>query len=408
MRGISLVHSGNWMQYVLSMEFYFFFILSGIIILVFQYKNLYTINVVLTRSRQLVLLLSSCLCAVAGLAVVSFFVHSQWILNSRLTVLLFGLISLTVLAVYRLFVFRPIFMTLNHLNRFTKNVLIVGTGQIAKRLAIEIELDCVYGLKLIGFVDDSQPVGKKIFEKYTIVGKVDYAAGLVHDLDIQEIIVTNCEVNHEELLRIIDVCKETDAQVRITSSLFDIVHQKTNSESYYDIPVASVRNPRESRLQFFTKRIVDIFAAFSGILFLCIPFLIIAGMIKLTSRGPVLYSQTRIGKDGKKFNFYKFRSMYIGSDTDHDRVKKATEYIKQKKHKNNGSLKIVNESMITPIGKYLRKTSLDELPQLFNVLKGDMSMVGPRPCVPYKNSMPLIIGIKKGFLCCPDVPDFGR
>jgi exopolysaccharide biosynthesis polyprenyl glycosylphosphotransferase len=383
-RGVSLVHSGNWMYYILSPEFYFFFVYSGIIILIFQNKNLYDINIVLTRSRQLVLLSSSCLYAVLGLAIVAFFVRSSWILDSRLTVILFGLFSFTVLAVYRLFVFRPLFRTLKHLRRLRKNVLIVGTGQIAKRLVIEMELDGIYGLNLLGFVDDAQPVGKKIFEKYAVVGKVNDAARLVHDLNVQEIIVTSCEINHEELMRIIDVCKETDAQVRIISSLFDVVHQKGYSESYYDIPAASVRNPRESRIQIFSKRIVDFFAAFFGILILSIPFLVIAGMIKLTSRGPVLYSQARIGKDGKKFSLYKFRSMYKGSDADHDHVTKVTEYIKRKNNKKNGSLKIVNENNITPIGKNLRKMSLDELPQLFNVLKGDMSLVGPRPCVPYE------------------------
>jgi exopolysaccharide biosynthesis polyprenyl glycosylphosphotransferase len=383
-QGVSLVHSGNWMYYILSPEFYFFFVYSGIMIYIFQNKNLYDINVVLTRSRQLVLLSSSCLYAVLGLAIAAFFVRSSWILDSRLTVILFGLFSFTVLTVYRLFVFRPLFRTLKHLRRLRKNALIVGTGQIAKRLVIEMELDAIYGLNLLGFVDDSQPVGKKIFEKYAVVGKVNDVSRLVHDLNIQEIIVTSCEITHEELLRIIDVCKNTDAQVRVISSLFDVVYQKAYSESYYDIPVANVRNPRESRMQIITKRIVDFFGAFLGILLLCIPFLIIAGMIKLTSHGPVLYSQTRIGKNGKKFSLYKFRSMYKGSDINHDRVTKVTEYITRKNNKDNGSLKIVNESMITPFGKNLRKMSLDELPQLFNVLKGDMSLVGPRPCLPYE------------------------
>jgi undecaprenyl-phosphate galactose phosphotransferase len=383
-RGISLVHDARWMQYIQSPEFYFFFIYSGIIILIFQNSNLYKINVVLTRSRQLVLIFSSCIYAVFGLAIIAFFIHSYWILESRLTVIFFGLLSFTVVTVYRLFVFRPLFIALNRSRRLAKNILILGTGQIAKRLVIEMELDRIYGLTLLGFVDDYQPVGKKIFENYGVVGKVKDISRLVHDLNVQEIIVTNSEINHEELMRIIDVCKETNAQVRITSSLFDVIHQKVYSETYYDIPVTSLRNPTESRILIFTKRILDAIGALLGILLLSIPFLFIAGIIKLTSRGPVLYSQDRIGKDGKRFSFYKFRSMYSGSDNDHDRITKAKEFIKRKSNKNGGSFKIVNENMITPFGKFLRKMSFDELPQLFNVLKGDMSLVGPRPCLPYE------------------------
>jgi lipopolysaccharide/colanic/teichoic acid biosynthesis glycosyltransferase len=111
---------------------------------------------------------------------------------------------------------------------------------------------------------------------------------------------------------------------------------------------------------------------------------IIGIIIKLTSKGPIFYSHTRIGKDGKPFNFYKFRSMKVGSDQDKDRINSVTQFIKGNPQNGNGNTKIVNEKMITPIGRFLRKTSLDELPQLFNVLIGDMSLVGPRPCLPYE------------------------
>lgn len=319
-----------------------------------------------------------------GLAIMAFFIHLYWILDNRLIVILLGLIIFTVVTLYRLFIFRPLFIALNRSGLLKKNILIIGTGQIAKRLVIGMELDHIYGLTLLGFVDDSQPLGKKIFEKYNVIGKVKDILRLARDLNVHEIIITNSETNHEELMRIIDICKKTNAQVRITSSLFDVIHQNVYSETYYDIPVTSLRNSRESRIRFFTKRILDISVALFGIIFLSIPILLIIGIIKLTSYGPVLYSQERVGRDGKKFCIYKFRSMYIGSDTDHMRITRAKEFVKRKSNNNKGSQKIVNENMITPFGKFLRKTSLDELPQLFNVLKGDMSLVGPRPCLPYE------------------------
>jgi undecaprenyl-phosphate galactose phosphotransferase len=110
----------------------------------------------------------------------------------------------------------------------------------------------------------------------------------------------------------------------------------------------------------------------------------IAGLIKLESKGPVLYKQTRIGKNGKPFTFYKYRSMYIGSDKDEFRPEKLKRFIKDGDNGNGSSTKIVQESNITLIGRFIRKSSIDELPQLINVLKGDMSLVGPRPCLPYE------------------------
>ena len=114
---------------------------------------------------------------------------------------------------------------------------------------------------------------------------------------------------------------------------------------------------------------------------------VIALAVQFSSPGPIFFAQTRIGKNGKPFKFYKFRSMQVGSDQDKDREKTVVQFIQTKaktKATEKVSTKIVNESRVTGVGRFLRKTSLDELPQLFNVLKGDMSLVGPRPCLPYE------------------------
>nr|MBA3769785.1 sugar transferase [Blastocatellia bacterium] len=121
---------------------------------------------------------------------------------------------------------------------------------------------------------------------------------------------------------------------------------------------------------------------FAGGVILVIPFLIMALAIKLTSKGPVFFSHTRIGKDCKPFKFYKFRTMHVGND-DAAHREFVSEFI-QAERATGGVRKITDDARVTPIGKFLRKTSLDELPQLLNVLKGEMSLVGPRPCMPYE------------------------
>jgi undecaprenyl-phosphate galactose phosphotransferase len=132
----------------------------------------------------------------------------------------------------------------------------------------------------------------------------------------------------------------------------------------------------------FVKRIVDYAGAGIGIIILSPFFVLTSLIIKITSKGPVIHKQVRIGKNGKPFNFYKFRSMKLISGEDKERVKKMLEFMKNGDAKN--AAKIVSDSRITGIGKFLRKYSLDEMPQLFNVLMGDMSLVGPRPCLPYE------------------------
>lgn len=144
-----------------------------------------------------------------------------------------------------------------------------------------------------------------------------------------------------------------------------------------------------SKIFLIQKRIFDLTLSFIILVFLLPLFALIAVLIKVTSKGPVFYKQERIGKDGKKFKMYKFRTMYVGSDKDSLRAKLMKEFIERGEHpeKNAKSTKIVDKSKVTSIGKILRKFSLDELPQLINVLRGEMSLVGPRPVLPYEYEM---------------------
>ena len=384
LRGISYVSGAAWWNYMQSSEFIFFFIYTFFIVLIFQSKGLYKIDIVLSRSLQIVELFNSFLYALIGLAIIAYFVHSTWIIDSRLAVAYFFLLGFILVAGYRIFIFRPLFIFLGKRQILKKNVLIVGTNLEAKNFAIQLSVDNIYGLKLIGFVDDSLPLESKVFEQYKTLGRFEDIPSLVKDHHIHEIVISISDVDYERLMQVIDICKKSSAQVRVTSSLFDIIHKKIPPEAYFNVPLTRLVSSEVSPGGLVFKRIADLISS-ALMLVLISPFLLlIAVIIKLTSKGPVLHTQMRIGKDGEKFKFYKFRSMRLGSDEDEERVQHVKEFIQNGKAHGNGSTKIVNMERITPIGRFLRRTSIDEIPQLFNVVKGDMSLVGPRPCLPYE------------------------
>lgn len=150
-------------------------------------------------------------------------------------------------------------------------------------------------------------------------------------------------------------------------------------ENYVEATVA-VREKEETKIRVkggkvyaFFKRALDIFASFLAIVLFSLPMLIIGILVKCTSKGPIIYVSKRVGKGGKVFNFYKFRSMYSDAEARLDELLQFNE-------SEGITFKMKDDPRITPFGKFIRKTSLDELPQLFNILKGDMSIVGPRPC----------------------------
>jgi undecaprenyl-phosphate galactose phosphotransferase len=205
---------------------------------------------------------------------------------------------------------------------------------------------------------------------------------LVEHNDIKEVIIAESDVTHNALLEIIDKAQATSANVRLVSELYNIIPEKVLLEKYLGVPIVKMPQNYENALFTAYKRVFDVVVTAIGLILLSIPMALIALVIKLTSKGAVFYNHTRIGKDCRPFEFYKFRTMY--SDADDSAHREFVADLIAAKDSGNDVKKITNDPRITPFGRFLRKTSLDELPQLFNVLKGDMSLVGPRPCMPYE------------------------
>ena len=180
---------------------------------------------------------------------------------------------------------------------------------------------------------------------------------------------------------LIEHCVRLFGWVDVHSEKSSALQRSDSADAHFDIPFIRMHGIPDNLLLKAGKRVFDFTASLMGILFLS-PILIGTTIaIKLTSPGPVFYTRDRIGRNGKPFPFYKFRSMAVDADQDESRNEQIKAFIQDQREGETLS-KVVNTAYVTPVGKFIRKWAIDELPQLFNVLKGDMALVGPRPVPP--------------------------
>jgi undecaprenyl-phosphate galactose phosphotransferase len=350
-------------------------------IIIFQHFSLYKLNLFMSFGEQVWAIFKSLVYGLLGLILITFVVKRLDFVESRLVLAMFVGISLVAITLFRTLVFKPLFSLASQKKIIRRKVLIVGGKRTAKMVAAEIDEDDRHGFEVVGFVNDELASGERVFENLENVGSLDELNALVERHKIDEIIVAESDVTHSSLLDIIDKAQATRAEVRLVSELYNIIPEKVLLEKYLGIPIVKMPQNYDNALFTVYKRVFDLVVTMVGLVFLIIPFAIIALLIKLTSKGQIFYNHTRIGKDCKPFEFYKFRTMFVGNDDASHR-----EFVAD--HIQGGSSgevkKIENDPRVTSVGRFLRRTSLDELPQLFNVLKGDMSLVGPRPCMPYE------------------------
>ena len=378
-----------WKTNNLSFEYFFkpfsdifllFAFVSIIFILAFQYNGLYKINIILNKASHLTAVIKSLFFGILTVIVLSFIFKYFEVLYSRLTLFTFSIIYLAYLFLVRVELLRNIFLKLRN-KQFKRNFIIVGAGKSGKLLATKIILEDSMGINIIGFIDDNKEVGKEVVAEKKVLGSINQIQDIIKQNKVDEILVVMDNVSYDRLLEVVDICKELEVNVRLTSELFDIVTKKVSTEKYADFPVVDVSSRINKRVNFVFKRAFDILASVVGLILLSPIFLTIAVFVKISSPGPIFFYQERIGRNGRAFKFYKFRSMFVNNGEDIERRNMMLDFIKN--DQGNGK-KVINENRITEIGKVIRKTSLDELPQLFNVIKGDMSLVGPRPCLPYE------------------------
>jgi exopolysaccharide biosynthesis polyprenyl glycosylphosphotransferase len=266
---------------------------------------------------------------------------------------------------------------------YVQNTLIVGAGEVGQLIARKYLQHPEYGIRLLGLVDDDAPELREGLEGIEL-WTPDRLLDVVRDRRVERVVIAFGSLSDEDTLALIRSLRDLDVQIDIVPRLFEAVPAKIDIHSVEGVALLGLRPARLSRSSRAIKRGLDLLGATIGLV-LTSPFFAYAALrIKLDSRGPVFFRQERLGEEMHEFTALKFRTMRVGSDTE-----KHREYVKSIMSTKaapvaGGLYKLDRGDEVTRFGHWLRKTSLDELPQLINVLKGDMSLVGPRPCIAYE------------------------
>ncbi len=272
----------------------------------------------------------------------------------------------------------------------SRAVLIIGAGPVGQSAARELRHCAWADLRLVGYVDDGPGKQSRELDGLPVLGTIDQVSLLVAAHKVQDAVVALPLAAHERLVGVCRTLQALGVRVHVIPDLFALSFPNATLDGFGGIPVIALGQPGISGWQRQLKRAFDS-AVTALMLALLWPLIaLLALLIRLDSPGPAVYRQERIGENGRPFTMFKFRSMRADADP---RVHQAyvTRLIKENlslEHTSggngNGSLKLEQDPRVTRVGRLLRKTSLDELPQLWNVLRGEMSLVGPRPPLPYE------------------------
>jgi exopolysaccharide biosynthesis polyprenyl glycosylphosphotransferase len=262
---------------------------------------------------------------------------------------------------------------------YVQNTIIVGAGDVGQLVAKKLRQHPEYGLNLVGFVDDQPKERASGLSDIALLGGLEQLPQMVQILDVERVIVAFSNDSHEEMLDLIRSLKDLDIQIDLVPRFFEVIGTNVGIHTAEGLPLIGLPALRLSRSSKVLKRITDLVLSITGLVVLAPLFALVAVWIKLDSRGPVFFRQLRMGAGDQTFEIFKFRTM--GQDAD----ARKHEYAALNKHNGNGGdprmFKIPNDPRVTRSGAWLRRFSIDELPQLINVVRGEMSLVGPRPLI---------------------------
>lgn len=262
----------------------------------------------------------------------------------------------------------------HRLDPLRQRTMMVGSGMVAERLAERLERHPEFGLEPVGLVDDDVHTVESDTQLPRL-GALDDLDSVIDEFRVDRVIIAFSRASHQQLLSCIRACRDRGVAVDIVPRLFELVDSGPAFSQVGGLPLIAISMPHLTRTSQAAKRVLDVIGAGALLLVLSPLLITVAIAIKLDSRGPILFRQVRAGRGGKEFKVFKFRSMYRDAE-------ERKRQLDEENEANDGVMfKIKRDPRITRVGRLIRRTSIDELPQLLNVVNGEMSLVGPRPLI---------------------------
>lgn len=368
--------------------------LSVVWVIIFNKLRAYSYQRFTSISREFSIVFKTTLIGIFIFFAAIYLFRFQYV--SRTYIFIFAYTNFICLAFEKMILFR-IVKIIRKKGKNRKKILIVGTGKKAIEFVQKVKKNIEWGLDIIGFLSnkDSEK-GKTLFGK-KILGRFSDIDEVLHGRIIDEVIISVLDEDFMDAKKVMEACEVEGTQVRINSGYFGNLAKKVTFDYIYNLPIVSICTTSDDEWAIYLKRLMDIFISAYLLILLSPLFILIAVLIKITSKGSIFYKWNVVGLNKKPFKSWKFRTMIQNAE-------ELKELLENKNEMKGPVFKILKDPRITKIGKFLRKFSLDELPQLWSVLKGDMSLVGPRPAGPhelrrYKNWHRRKLCIKPGITC---------
>jgi len=304
--------------------------------------------------------------------------------TSRVAFVIFFVLDVTLLLGVRIawYTYRLIIPKQNR--NLSRKVLIVGYGEVGKSITTELNTYLNRDLEVVGFLDDNKDFQKQNEEQSAYLGELSNVLNIVDQFEISDSIIALPLREHQKMVDICKVLQNHGVHVHVIPDLFDITFPGSNLHDFGGLPVIDLGDPYILGYWQIVKKIVDRLLVAFSLIFLAPLFLLTAILIKLDSPGPVFFLQTRIGFSGKPFQLIKFRTMLEDADQELDEILQRNPQLEQEWKEYQ---KLSDDPRITRVGKRLRQLSLDELPQIWNIMRGEMSLIGPRPFLPEQIEM---------------------
>ncbi len=361
---------------------------------IFIQQRLYDSQRLSTIGQEIVKILKASARLFVALSVLSF-IFKQHYVNPGLLIL-FSILNVINISLLRISI-RILLRNLRKRGRNFRDFLIVGTGTQAKEVLKLVEEFKFWGIKIAGLLSSNGEVLEPEFQKYKILGNIFDLPKVIYSRSIDGVIFALPLAQVTELEEDFMLCEKVGVNVYLFSDFLRRKVAKTYFEDFSGVPFLSFSTIPQNFSTLMVKRIIDVFVS-SALLIILSPLLVVVAlMIKLTSRGPIFFKQLRVGLYGRKFTLLKFRTMFKDAE-------EKRHLLLDRNILKGPIFKIKDDPRITRVGRIIRKFSIDELPQLLNVLRGDMSLVGPRPPIPdevekYESFQRRRLSMKPGMTC---------